>query len=132
LLAPEYDGGDVYVLSGKNHCAVSPDLVTCEYQQDSRQGPPGSSLNCAPPPGIPSKCTPGARWVQVDVDPTGTFHRSDEDGPALQPGEEQRLNDDQPYKALGWTIAPGRDGIRLTNDGSGKGLFVGRDIAHPF
>jgi hypothetical protein len=35
----------------------------------------------------------------------------------------------QKYHIQGWTMAVGGDGIRFTNDGTGHGMFVGRDTA---
>ena len=39
----------------------------------------------------------------------------------------------QTYDIQGWTVVAGGDGIRLTNDGTGHGMFIGSDTTvNPF
>jgi hypothetical protein len=42
------------------------------------------------------------------------------------------LNYGQTYHILGWTILPGGDGTRFTNDGTGHGMFVSVENVAPF
>jgi len=42
------------------------------------------------------------------------------------------LNYGQLYHLQGWTINPGEDGTRFTNDGTGRGMFVSIDNVYSF
>ena len=48
------------------------------------------------------------------------------------PQNDLVLSYGQTYHLQGWTINPGEDGTRFTNDGTGHGLFVSIDNVSPF
>ncbi len=48
------------------------------------------------------------------------------------PQNDLVLNYGQTYHLQGWTINPGEDGTRFSNDGTGHGMFVSIDNVSSF
>ena len=73
-------------------------------------------------------------WDQAWVTSGGAFQWHD----GNIPGTPQAVANDvvlsygQPYHLQGWTISPGEDGSRFTNDGTGHGMFVSIDNVYTF
>ena len=51
---------------------------------------------------------------------------------AARPANDVILNYGQSYHIDGWTIIPGPDGTRFTNDGTGHGMFVSIENVYVF
>jgi hypothetical protein len=101
---PPDESGYVFIetKSGLTRCQISRAEVGCESEFDNAPEQNGMPAN-----GVNITADGSMRWVVGNL---GAI-------PAV-------TLDYQTYRALGWTIAAGRDGSRFTNDGTGHGMFV--------
>jgi hypothetical protein len=96
--------------SGKVRCDVQSDRVGCQYL-----------------PGFPQApiCDTGDYHCDIaQVKSSGGFSWIDGNIPGAHPENDVVLNYGQTYHLQGWTINPGEDGTRFTNDATGHGMFV--------
>ncbi len=97
--------------SGQVRCVISAGHVACE--RASADGFPD-----APPDQF------GGHWHVAGIDADGKFAWSDGNiGGGSEP-QDVVLTYGNTVSFKGWTIVPGPDGTRVTNDGSGHGMFV--------
>ena len=109
----------VKTVSGQVRCVIASDSVGCEHGQGFPQAPVdnmGYHYHIA-------KMTSGGAfsWVEGNI-----------------PGWPEALGNDvgltygQTFRIKGWTILPSSDGTRLTNDGTGHGMFVSIENVYSF
>ena len=75
----------------------------------------------------------GSRYHAAVVEAAGNF--SFQDGGNIdgsQPGNDLVLNYGMSYSVQGWTINPGPDGTRFTNNATGHGMFVSIENTYGF
>jgi hypothetical protein len=96
--------------SGKVRCDIQADKVGCQYL-------PGFPL-------APICDTGGYHCDIAQVKSSGGFSWIDGNIPGAHPENDVVLNYGQTYHLQGWTINPGEDGTRFTNDSTGHGMFV--------
>jgi hypothetical protein len=121
--------------SGKVRCDVQSDRVGCQYLPGFPQAPVDPPMNCPPPPGTYLRCVSGVHWDIANVTSGGAFSWMEGNlatGGSADPQNDVILNYGQSYDVQGWTILPGSDGTRLTNDGTGHGMFVSLENVAPF
>jgi hypothetical protein len=94
--------------SGAMRCVISSDHVACE--RASADGFPDAPANQY-----------GGHWNVAGLDADGSFAFSEGN---IGGGSDVVLTYSNTYRFNGWTILPGSDGTRLTNDASGHGMFV--------
>jgi hypothetical protein len=106
---------------------VGPDKVVCEASG------PGSTGFLQAPITMPesqcrySPCPGGIHSDLAAVAASGTFNWNDGNIGGVGPNWDQTdttLGYGQTFHSQGWTIQPGSDGTRFTNDGTGHGMFV--------
>jgi hypothetical protein len=121
--------------SGNTRCEVGSGAVVCQYLPGFSQAPVEPSPSCPPPPGTYLRCGgPGIHWDLAEVTSGGAFRW----GNGNIPGTSQAMANDvvmnygQTYNLQGWTINPGEDGTRFSNDGTGHGMFVSIDNVSSF
>jgi hypothetical protein len=105
--------------SAKVRCVISADNAACE--RTSADGFPD-----APPNQF------GGHWNVASVDARGEFRWSEGNIGGGADGQDVVLVYGQSYRFKGWTILSTFDGTRLTNDSSGRGMFVAVDGVSPF
>ncbi len=107
--APEYQY--VSTVSGAVRCVISADHVGCE--RTSIDGFPGAPR---------SQSGPG-NFNIAGIDADGTFNYGEGNIGGVDSGEVT-LTYGRIFHFNGWTVLPAFDGTRLTNDASGRGMFV--------
>jgi hypothetical protein len=112
-------------------------VVVCEAQGNAApdqlgfpQAPTNPAMNCPPPPGTYLRCVGPSHWDQAVVHASGAFNWHDGNIGVYSP--DTTLSYGQIYDIQGWTIAPGEDGTRFTNDATGHGMFVSIDNVSSF
>jgi hypothetical protein len=121
--------------SGNTRCELSASTVVCQYLPGFSQAPVNPPMNCPPPPGTYLRCSPGGQHWDLAVVTSGGAFRWDQGnipGNAQATANDVVLNYGQPYHLQGWTINPGEDGTRFTNDGTSHGMFVSIDNVSSF
>ncbi|WP_445161434.1 hypothetical protein ACTXG5_25515 [Mycobacterium sp. Dal123C01] len=120
--------------SGNTRCEVGPNTVVCQYLPGFTQAPVEPPINCPPPPGTYLRCTSGHHWDLATVTSGGAFRWDDGNIPGTPQAtaNDVVLNYGQTFHIQGWTIVPGEDGTRFTNDGTGHGMFVSIDNVSSF
>ncbi|MCV7401302.1 hypothetical protein H7K24_14185 [Mycobacterium fragae] len=69
----------------------------------------------------------------AELTASGAFHWNDGNiGGGGTPQNDLVLNYGQTYHIQGWTVLPNTDGTRITNDGTGHGMFVSIENVAPF
>jgi hypothetical protein len=108
--------------------------VVCQYLPGFSQAPVDPPSNCPPPPGTYLRCTSGHHWDLATVTSGGAFKWDDGNIPGTTQAmaNDVVLNYGQTYHLQGWTINPGEDGTRFSNDGTGHGMFVSIDNVSSF
>jgi hypothetical protein len=107
----------------------------CQYLPGFTQAPIEPAASCPPPPGTFLRCGgPGTHWDIAVVTSAGAFRWDDGNIPGTPQAMANHvvLSYGQPYHLQGWTINPGEDGTRFSNDGTGHGMFVSIDNVSPF
>ena len=93
-------------------------------------------INCPPPPGTYLRCSvQTVHWDIASVTSGGAFAWQEGNlatGGSASPQNDVILNYGQSYNLQGWTINPGEDGTRFTNDGTGHGMFVSIENVYSF
>jgi hypothetical protein len=106
--------------SGKVRCVISAGNAACE--RTSAGGFPD-----APPSQLG-----GGHWNIAEVDASGDFRWLEGNIGGADIDQDVVLVYAQTYRFNGWTIVSTFDGTRLTNDGSGRGMFVAIDGVSSF
>jgi hypothetical protein len=107
--------------SGKIRCGIEADDVTCQ-RQNGDTFPTGPMIH-------------GYRANQAVIVPSGRFEWDTGQLPAIEENDSKFdtvLTYGQTFNFYGWTIAPGSDGTRFTNDRTGHGMSVNIDGVSPF
>lgn len=95
----------------------------------------GPAVACEHGPGFP-QAPVGPSGLHLDLavaHASGAFNWDDGNiGGGGEPQNDLVLNYGQTYHIQGWTILPGSDGTRFTNDGTGHGMFVSIENVSPF
>lgn len=121
--------------SGNTRCEVGSSRVVCQYLPGFSQAPVEPPPSCPPSPGTYLRCGgPGIHWDLAEVTSTGAFRWDDGNipGTAQAMANDLVLNYGQIFHVQGWTISPGEDGTRFSNDGTGHGMFVSIDNVSSF
>jgi hypothetical protein len=100
--------------SGKVRCAILLGSVGCQYLPGFPQAP---------------VCDTGNYHCDIaNITPGGAFSWTGGNIPGAHPEDDTVLNYGQTYHILGWTVLPNEEGgTRVTNDGTGHGMFVSID-----
>lgn len=96
-------------------------------------GAPG--VACEHGPGFPQApmSRDGTHLDLAVIHASGDFNWDDGNiGGGGTPQNDLVLNYGQTYHLQGWTINPGEDGTRFSNDGTGHGMFVSIDNVSSF
>lgn len=110
--------------SGRVRCIVQPDRVACEASGPDSTGFPQAPISL-PESQCRNPCPGGIHFDLAEVTASGGFSWNDGNiGGGGTPQNDLVLNYGQTYRIQGWTILPGSDGTRFTNDGTGHGMFV--------
>jgi hypothetical protein len=104
--------------SGKVRCDILRENAACQYLPGFPQAPVCDDTG-------PYHCD------IANLTPAGAFSWSIGNIPGARPQDDAVLNYGQTYHFLGWTIQPDESGTRVTNDSSGRGMFVSVDDVHP-
>jgi hypothetical protein len=120
--------------SGNTRCEVGSGTVVCQYLPGFSQAPVDPPSNCPPPPGTYLRCVSGHHWDLAVVTSGGAFRWDDGNIPGTTQAmaNDVVLNYGQIDHLQGWTINPGEDGTRFTNDGTSHGMFVSIDNVSSF
>lgn len=104
--------------SGKVRCVISAGDAACERTgvEGFPDAPPGQALE-------------HSNIAQVDAN--GDFSWT-EGNIGVGDDQDQVLTYGQTYRFNGWTVVSTVDGTRLTNDGTGRGMFVAVDGVSSF
>jgi DNA-binding transcriptional LysR family regulator len=113
-LADPSDFQYVRTESGAVRCVISADHAACE-----RGGVEGF------PDAPPGQVVGHQNIAGLDAD--GTFRWTEGNIGGGSENQDVVLTYGNTYRFKGWTILPSFDGTRLTNDGSGHGMFVSID-----
>jgi hypothetical protein len=105
--------------SAEVRCVISAEEAVCE--RTSADGFPD-----APPNQF------GGHWNVASVDAGGEFRWSEGNIGGGADDQDVVLVNGQTYRFNGWTIVSTFDGTRLTNDGTGRGMFVAIDGVSSF
>jgi hypothetical protein len=110
--------------SGRLRCIIHTDRVACEASGPGSAGFPQAPLS-EPESQCRNPCPGGIHFDIAEVKSAGAFQFEDANiGGGGTPQNDLVLNYGQAYHLLGWTIDPGENGTRITNDGTGHGMFV--------
>ena len=110
--------------SGITRCFVKTDEVACEAGGDTQthtgflQAPMVSGMNF--------------HWDLAIVNSAGNFRWADGNIGTAYPNGDMVLNYGTIYHFNGWTVEGSSDGTRLTNDGTGHGMFVSIQNVYAF
>lgn len=103
--------------------------MLCEIGSDDADPGIGPSVVCQG-----SFAHAPAKEDQAFVNASGQFHyRNANIGVGGKHAPFDTLAPHQTYHIQGWTVVTGDDGIRFTNDSTGRGMFIGSDTTvNPF
>jgi hypothetical protein len=111
--------------SGRLRCIIHTDSVACEASGPGSTGFPQAPVALPESQCRNSPCPGGIHFDQAEVTTSGAFKWNDGNiGGGGTPQNDLVLNYGQAHHLLGWTINPGENGTRITNDGTGHGMFV--------
>lgn len=107
----------VSTVSGVVRCVISSVHVSCEHSGGF--------------PGAPSTESGGGKMNIARVESDGSFGWGLAN---MGSGQDNvvTLQYDTPYQFKGWSVAPSSEGTRFTNDATGHGMFVSKDVVDPF
>ena len=105
--------------TGAVRCVISAGHVGCE--RSSADGFPDA----------PKSQSGSGNFNIASIDADGTFAYGEGNIGGVD-SDEVTLNYGQIYRFNGWTLLPGFDGTRFTNDVSGHGMFVSIDRVSSF
>lgn len=74
----------------------------------------------------------GGHWNVAGLDADGNFAWSEGNIGGGSENQDVVLTYGNTYRFKGWTILPGFDGTRLTNDIGGHGMFVAIDVVSSY
>jgi hypothetical protein len=106
--------------SSKVRCVISAEEAVCE--RTSADGFPDAPLSQLG----------GGHWNVAAVEASGEFRWSEGNIGGGADDQDVVLVYGQTYRFKGWTIVSTFDGTRLTNDGTGHGMFVAIDGVSSF
>ncbi|MGV0874448.1 hypothetical protein [Mycolicibacterium sp. XJ879] len=111
----------VRTASGKVRCIIEEATVSCQYPQGFPQAP------------VETYGDRQYHWNIAKVTDVGAFEwrNGNIPGDSEAMARDVVLNYGTTYKFLGWTIWPTIDGTRITNDQSGRGMFVSVENVYP-
>ena len=108
--------------SGRLRCIIIRTGSLARQVGRAARGLPQSPLS-EPESQCRSPCPEGIHFDIAEVKSAGAFQLKTARSRAA-PRTRLVLNYGQAYHLLGWTINPGENGTRITNDGTGHGMFV--------